>query len=162
MNSTPVLESYGNDSPGAAFRVTPPQVRIGRGEGNEVSLADPRASRIHCRVCRCGDDYVVEDLASRNGTFVNGARLGGPRVLRDGDTIRAGRSLLVYRAGPAATSFVSDAGTDWPRTRTVAGPTAGPGPRPTARRRSVRRFRLWFRLVGGTLAFGWQSRREEE
>ena len=49
------------------------------------------------------DGATIEDLASKNGTFVGERRLDAPTALRDGDRLRLGRQLLVFRrAGSAA------------------------------------------------------------
>jgi hypothetical protein len=69
---------------------------IGRGETADITLADPGISRTHARVVREGDDFVVEDLGSTNGTEVNG-QLVKRRRLADGDRVRIGSSTLQFR-----------------------------------------------------------------
>jgi DNA-binding response OmpR family regulator len=64
------------------------EVTIGRWEDNDVVVDDRWISRTHARVRREGDQYVIEDLDSKNGTFVNGRRIAGPVVLADGDEIQ--------------------------------------------------------------------------
>src|SRR5918997_1503316 len=59
-------------------------VVIGR-EGCDVVLADPEVSRRHAALRHTGEGPAVEDLGSTNGTFVNGERISGTRVLSDGD-----------------------------------------------------------------------------
>jgi pSer/pThr/pTyr-binding forkhead associated (FHA) protein len=54
-------------------------------------------SRRHARILVEEDRAVIEDLGSKNGTFLGDARLGAPAVLRDGDIFRLGRLVLVYR-----------------------------------------------------------------
>src|SRR4051795_8253598 len=78
---------------------------IGRTASEEGRLGDDEEiSRQHARVARAGDGYVVEDLGSMNGTFVNGQRLEGPHQLADGDQIHVGASDLVAQFGePGAT-----------------------------------------------------------
>ena len=71
---------------------------IGRGEGCHVTLPDPGVSRRHARVLREGDDFVIEDLRSTNGTEVNG-KLIVRRRLADGDMIKMGSSTLLFRRG---------------------------------------------------------------
>src|SRR5262249_38709182 len=60
---------------------------IGRLPECAVPLSDQQVSRRHAEVRARGDGYVVTDLGSTNGTFVNGARLVGGRTLADGDEI---------------------------------------------------------------------------
>jgi SARP family transcriptional regulator, regulator of embCAB operon len=74
-------------------------VTIGRREDNTISLpCDPKISRVHAQLERVGAEWTIrDDGLSRNGTWVNGERLRGSRRLRDGDTVRVGRTLLVVR-----------------------------------------------------------------
>lgn len=69
---------------------------IGRATTDEGRLGnDPELSRHHARVLRrAGDQLSIEDLGSRNGTFLNGRRLDGPHVLTPGDTIKVGTTTL--------------------------------------------------------------------
>lgn len=73
-------------------------VTIGRGERSAVCLSfDPRTSRLHAEVTEVDDDWlVVDDGLSRNGTFLNDARVSGRRRLRDGDLIRVGGTLIAF------------------------------------------------------------------
>jgi predicted component of type VI protein secretion system len=69
---------------------------IGRTGPEEGRLGDdPELSRQHARVIRSGEAYLVEDLGSMNGTFVNGNRLAAPHELSDGDQIELGGSRIV-------------------------------------------------------------------
>jgi pSer/pThr/pTyr-binding forkhead associated (FHA) protein len=61
---------------------------LGRNPGCDVVLPITSVSREHARIVRRGDDYVIEDRHSRNGTFVNNQAIDGPRVLRNNDRIR--------------------------------------------------------------------------
>jgi DNA-binding response OmpR family regulator len=61
---------------------------IGRWEDNDVVIDDRWVSRYHAQVRREGNEYVVQDLGSKNGTFVNGRRIAAPAVLADGDEIQ--------------------------------------------------------------------------
>lgn len=70
---------------------------IGRDPSNILVLPDKKASKHHARVMRAPEGYVVEDLESTNGTFVNGERVDR-KVLRDGDEIRVGDTSLRFRA----------------------------------------------------------------
>jgi pSer/pThr/pTyr-binding forkhead associated (FHA) protein len=77
-------------------------VTIGRLPGNSLVIDSPIVSSKHARVVRDGDDFVVEDLKSTNGTFVNRQRVTRHR-LRDGDVMVVGRHRLVFdRAGEDA------------------------------------------------------------
>ena len=65
-----------------------PETTIGRWKDNDVIVDDRWVSRNHARIHREDDRYVVEDLGSKNGTFVNGQRIAGPVVLSDGDVLQ--------------------------------------------------------------------------
>lgn len=63
---------------------------IGRQPDNHLVLRDNRVSRLHARILRDGPDYLVEDLRSRSGVFVNGARIAAPTRLRNADVVTFG------------------------------------------------------------------------
>lgn len=78
---------------------------IGRTHDCAIRIDSPRVSRHHARI-RVNDGRAsVEDLGSKNGTFVDGARLDGPRGLEDGENVCIGPALLIFRKayGPGST-----------------------------------------------------------
>ena len=77
---------------------------IGRDADNGVCLESPRVSRRHARVVVRGARATLEDLGSKNGTFIGADRLDGPRELTPGDTIRIGPFLLVFAVSGGADS----------------------------------------------------------
>lgn len=86
-------------TPGAAFTLEGDQLTIGRDSTNEIVINDAEVSRRHARLTFQGGKYVLEDLGSTNGTFVNGQRLAGPRVLRTGEVVSFGEQIvLVFEA----------------------------------------------------------------
>lgn len=70
---------------------------LGRAPDVDFTLEDSNASRRHSRVLAEGDGYVIEDLGSRNGTWVNGARVVQRQALRDGDVVRIGGTEMIFR-----------------------------------------------------------------
>lgn len=70
-------------------------ISIGREEGNTIQLNDERISRFHCKIQEDNDHLVLTDLESTNGTRVNGQDCQ-LRILRFGDIIAVGRSLLLF------------------------------------------------------------------
>jgi pSer/pThr/pTyr-binding forkhead associated (FHA) protein len=70
------------------------QTSLGRTAGNDVRLGDPRVSSRHAMIQAVAGDIIISDRGSSNGTFVNGERIGQPTRLKDGDTIRLGRTTL--------------------------------------------------------------------
>jgi pSer/pThr/pTyr-binding forkhead associated (FHA) protein len=73
-----------------------PELTIGRAEQSDIPLADPGVSRNHARVVREGDDFIVEDLRSTNGTEVNGQPIRRRR-LANGDLLKLASSTLQFR-----------------------------------------------------------------
>jgi pSer/pThr/pTyr-binding forkhead associated (FHA) protein len=73
---------------------------VGRESSSDLVLDwDDQVSRLHARFERLGDGWeVVDDGLSRNGTFVNGERLRGRRLLNDGDTVRFGMTAVTFRS----------------------------------------------------------------
>ncbi|MCA9648537.1 MAG: FHA domain-containing protein [Myxococcales bacterium] len=67
---------------------------VGRSSDCWLTLQDELSSRVHARFHVTFEEIVLEDLDSRNGTYVNGDRLQGRRTLRDGDRVRIGRELM--------------------------------------------------------------------
>ncbi len=65
---------------------------IGRHDDNEIILPDVQVSRHHAEIVMQGGRWVIADLGSANGTFVNGEKLTGPRVLNHGDLVRVGQT----------------------------------------------------------------------
>jgi predicted component of type VI protein secretion system len=82
-------------TPGAAFTLEGDQITIGRDSVNEIVINDAEISRRHARLTFQGGKYVLEDLGSTNGTFVNGQRLAGPRVLKAGEVVSFGEQIVV-------------------------------------------------------------------
>ena len=68
---------------------------VGRDITNDIVLNDPEVSRHHMRFTRGDAGFVLEDLGSTNGTFVNGQRLSGAVVLKNGDMIGMGETVTV-------------------------------------------------------------------
>ncbi len=71
---------------------------LGRIPPADVVISVESISRKHARISRDAAGYVVEDLGSSNGTFVNDERIQGPKSLRDGDTIRLGADIQLKLA----------------------------------------------------------------
>jgi DNA-binding winged helix-turn-helix (wHTH) protein len=76
---------------------------LGRAEEAQVRIDAPGISRRHARIVVTADGATLEDLASKNGTYVGERPLHAPIRLQDGDRFRLGRQLLVFRrSSPAA------------------------------------------------------------
>jgi pSer/pThr/pTyr-binding forkhead associated (FHA) protein len=73
-------------------------VTVGRGRDADLVLADELVSRHHAQIIPSGSGAVVEDLGSRNGTFVNGEVIHGPTRLTPGDQLQLGVTLVELRS----------------------------------------------------------------
>jgi len=70
---------------------------IGRAEGCDLGLfGDPGVDKIHARIKRDGDDFILCDEGSASGTWVNDVRVNGSHRLRSGDLIRVGKCLVRF------------------------------------------------------------------
>ncbi|MEW6555410.1 MAG: DUF3662 and FHA domain-containing protein [Actinomycetota bacterium] len=94
-----VLTVISGEKAGSSLDIDMDRIRIGRAEGNELVLADPRASRFHAEIERVPAGYVVRDLGSTNGTRVRGRRVS-ERLLQDGDTLLIGETELRFGIVP--------------------------------------------------------------
>jgi hypothetical protein len=77
----------------------PGRVTVGRRSSAQISLPwDEEVSRIHAELVRLGEEWALsDDGLSLNGSFVNGQALHGNKRLRDGDSIRVGNTVLLFR-----------------------------------------------------------------
>src|SRR5688500_8271893 len=73
------------------------RITIGRSARNDVCVPDPFASRVHAEVRREGDQYVLQDLGSANGTYYNGARAEAAIPLAPGGRIQIGETEIVFK-----------------------------------------------------------------
>lgn len=140
-------------APGKTFELTKNELHIGRDINNEIVINDAEISRRHCRFSLQGDAYVLEDLGSTNGTFVNEQRLAAPYTLRGGETLRLGDNVtLAYElVGVESDATVASAGAPAPP-RAAAPPPPPPaqqyagkvpaGPAPDAPAKDNRRTLL--------------------
>src|SRR5690242_17208074 len=75
------------------------RITIGRSARNDLCIPDPFASRVHAEVRREGEDYVLQDLGSANGTLYNGATVEGAVHLTSGGRIQIGETEIVFDDG---------------------------------------------------------------
>jgi two-component system NtrC family sensor kinase len=80
---------------GTRFPLDDTTVTIGRGTTNSVQLHDTEVSREHAELSRRGDKFLLRDLGSSNGTFLNGKQIRESE-LASGDQVQLGRTLLLY------------------------------------------------------------------
>ena len=87
------LVMHSGPNPGKIFELVQDELTIGRDIGNRIVINDPEVSRKHARLTMQSGGFVIEDLGSTNGTFVNNQRLIGPHMLRPGETIMLGEKI---------------------------------------------------------------------
>lgn len=91
----PVLTVITGSATGVQFKVSKGAAVIGRAPNAELRVEDDGISRTHARIRAETGRAWVEDMGSRNGTFVNGAKITAPIELRDGDKIQVGRGTVI-------------------------------------------------------------------
>jgi DNA-binding winged helix-turn-helix (wHTH) protein len=75
---------------------------LGRAPDAEVWIDAPGVSRHHARICVQDTTATIEDLESKNGTYLAGQRITTPSALTDGDQIRLGSVVITFRIPPPA------------------------------------------------------------
>ncbi len=80
------------------------EMLLGRDESCDIVIPVRQISRQHLRILMEGGSAVIEDLKSKNGTWVNGYRLTGMRELEDGDEIRIAKDIRLRFVGSGATA----------------------------------------------------------
>lgn len=95
MSATYQLVIRSGAGAGKVLPLDKSELHVGRDVTNDLVISDEKVSRRHARLYSEGDQYVVEDLGSTNGTFINGARLSGPHLLRAGEQITFGETSIV-------------------------------------------------------------------
>ncbi|MFY9702390.1 MAG: sigma 54-interacting transcriptional regulator [Terriglobales bacterium] len=93
------LEAVAGPLEGKTFPLTEGEFSLGREPSNQISLLDSLVSRRHCVIRRSDNGFLLEDLDSRNSTFVNNVPVK-ERLLADGDQIRVGKSMFVFQGLP--------------------------------------------------------------
>jgi hypothetical protein len=141
MKRPELLVVSGGDLAGRRFAVLSQGLRLGRASTNDIAVPDEELSRSHCLFEAVGDDGLrLTDLASANGTYLNGRPLGSdPAALSPGDEIAARQvRLKVVRAdAPDDAGAAVDLGLGHPPAAADASPA------PAARRRPLAVNLLW-------------------
>jgi pSer/pThr/pTyr-binding forkhead associated (FHA) protein len=93
-----------DESPDNVFPLLDAECLIGRKVTKEVafSVDDGSISSKHAKLTRTADGFLIEDLGSRNGTFVNGEKVTDKRLLADGDLIRLGKVIMTFNVARQA------------------------------------------------------------
>lgn len=92
----PCLFVTGGPVAGSRFRLGDETTTLGRDPRNDVFLDDVTVSRRQAEIRSHNSRFVVHDVGSFNGTYLNGARIDGEALLSDGDELRIGRFKVVF------------------------------------------------------------------
>ena len=113
----PVLIIHEGEKAGQRWTIRENELVIGRGGECDLVLPERQVSREHIRIFRADDGYFLEDLDSKNGTWVNGKQVKATTVpLRDGDEIQIALAVKITFVGSEATAplFVDELLDAWP------------------------------------------------
>jgi pSer/pThr/pTyr-binding forkhead associated (FHA) protein len=116
---------------GKVYPLEAQELSIGRDDANRIVINDAEVSRRHARMELRGSAYVIQDLGSTNGTFVNGTRLSGIQVLNPGDTVTLGEGIVL--AYESATDLNATILSTQPSQTVIERPTSAPAPAPVPR-----------------------------
>jgi len=116
---------------GQRLSVRSPVVNIGRADYNDLVVPDPSVSTSHAKLQRREGVWVLVDLDSTNGTFVDGERVKGDAALAPGATVRFGDVQLVFEPTDDALGVVKGGGTQVLRTPHSSAPHVPPRPAPS-------------------------------
>lgn len=94
--SAPARSAFWIRSGGLDLPLAPGENVLGRSPEATIRLRSERASRRQARIAVTADGATLEDLASRNGTYLNGRPVDRPTPLRDGDQIMIGDEVVVF------------------------------------------------------------------
>lgn len=89
---------------GQSYELKVEKTTVGRVEDNTFQIAHPSVSSHHGEILLRGNDVVVKDLNSTNGTFINGQQVTGEAVLKPGQILRLGQVDIRLEAPGAATA----------------------------------------------------------
>lgn len=73
------------------------EVSIGRAAGCQITLDDTYSSQIHARVFQRDNQWQIEDMGSTNGTWLNRHKVSGPMVMKPGDIVQIGNTVMELR-----------------------------------------------------------------
>jgi pSer/pThr/pTyr-binding forkhead associated (FHA) protein len=94
--------------PNLVFELDKDSYTVGREAGNEIVIEDPQVSRRHAQLTRQGTSYLLEDIGSTNGTYVNGKRVTAPVLLNNGDLVGLADTVVLAVQAPS-TAIESEA-----------------------------------------------------
>jgi pSer/pThr/pTyr-binding forkhead associated (FHA) protein len=130
------LVIHSGPNTGKIYPLEAPEIIIGRDASNIIAINDAEVSRKHAKLILQNSTYIIQDLGSTNGTFINGQRITTSQELKPGDSITLGENIvLMYETlfDPNATVVSSSQvlKTVTPIQKPVPAPVPAPMPVPT-------------------------------
>lgn len=86
------------DLAGKIMRLDRREITIGRSDGSDLVVDDEYASSNHAKLVLINNDWLIQDLNSTNGTFLDGQRVGTPAVVKLNTRVRVGKTVFELRA----------------------------------------------------------------
>ena len=99
-----LTELKDNNQPGQQWLLETDDVTVGRGEESSIQIPRRQVSRQHVRIYKDGDHFFIQDLESRNGTWLNGNQINGSSRLHDGDEIHLALAVRMQFVESGATA----------------------------------------------------------
>lgn len=102
MQPSPILKLTMRQGPrpNQVFELYKEVHTIGREAGNDILINDPQVSRHHARLTLQDSEYLLEDLGSTNGSYINGRRVTEPALIAAGDMLGLGDTIVLAITGP--------------------------------------------------------------
>jgi hypothetical protein len=95
------LNQRAGPTPGKTYALSKNEIYLGRDITNDIVINDPEISRKHARLTYQSGGYLLEDLGSTNGTFIDGQRITGPHMMTSGEVIMLGDNVSLTYEGVA-------------------------------------------------------------
>ncbi len=99
-----LMELQDNNQPRQHWTLEHDDMTVGRGEESQIVIPKRQISRQHIRLFKRGENYYVEDLDSKNGTWLNGHQIKGTQPLGDGDEIQLALVVRLQFIGSGSTA----------------------------------------------------------
>jgi hypothetical protein len=103
MDDKPVLVVSEGELAGHRWTLSKEEMMIGRGNDADIVLPERQVSRYHSKIHYRDGHYLLEDLGSKNGTFLNGQQVAGTVPIQDGDEIQIALCVRMLFVGTDAT-----------------------------------------------------------
>ena len=94
---TGILIQKKGPNPGRQFIINQSEIRIGSKPENELVLWDNFINPVHAKIKKIDDKFVIFDMYSNSGVYLNGKKLLRPKTLTDFDEIKLGKTILIFR-----------------------------------------------------------------